>query len=208
MGPPERLAIERISEDRPDLVAPLADWILEAGEPYYSRLFGDRETALGTIRRWMTRSSSEIALKRVHLVSLEGSVAGGFVALDGSELARARKADLIALTVDPDPGRAQALRERLSALKGLFGQIEPQEYYLSKMFLAARFRGTNLSRQLLKAYLAEGQLRGYGRFALDVHADNSRAIRSYSRAGFWISARTSSADGTVRYLSMKYEVSR
>ena len=203
----EQFAIEPLSEkDRPDLVAPLAEWILEAGEPYYSMLFGGRESALAAVRRWMARSSSEIALSRVRIASVGGSVAGGFIGLNGSELARARKADLIALT-SADPGRAKGLLERLAALKGLFVEIEPDEYYLSKIFIALRFRGKNLSRPLLRAYLVAGQRAGHRRFALDVRADNAPAIRAYSRAGFSISARTSSVDGTANYLSMKYEVS-
>jgi RimJ/RimL family protein N-acetyltransferase len=52
------------------------------------------------------------------------------------------------------------------------------------MGLLPEWRGRGVGRRLLEATLAQARRSGFKRIELDVHADNSRAIALYEKAGF------------------------
>ena len=52
------------------------------------------------------------------------------------------------------------------------------------MGVLPQWRGRGVGRRLLEATLAQARRSGFKRIELDVHADNSRAIALYEKAGF------------------------
>jgi predicted GNAT family N-acyltransferase len=196
------LSWKTASEDQPAALVPqVLPWVVMAGEPYYSWLFGDAERATQVLSIWMVRPSSEVSVGRAQLLLCDNEIGGGFIALNGSDLKKARKADTIALlTIAPSIDR-QALMSRLAAGKEIFSPVDDDEYYLSKIGVNAQFRRMGYGQILLERYIYEGRSRGYSRFRLDVHADNAEATRLYQRAGFQMS-HTPSTDSPLKYYGM------
>lgn len=199
----------RNAADVPDpygLVPYSLPWILEAGNPYYGWLFGDAQLTRRVLDAWTRRASSEVSILRVQILMCDAEVAGGFIALDGLELKRARKADTVALLTAVSEADRAALIRRLASATDLFSPVADDEYYLSKMGLHSRFRGKGYGRELLDRYTNGGKSRGYTRYRLDVHAGNEAAIRLYQGFGFEIADSARTGDGTLEYYSMKYRL--
>lgn len=174
-------------------------WVHEAGNPYFDWLFGGAAAAHEVLNEWMIRPSSEVSVRRISILTSPADAAGGFLALAGDELARARRADTLATLKEKVPG----LRDRLAEARGLFSPVEPDEYYLSKIGVAPEFRSTGMGRRLLREFLDAGQSAGFRRFRLDVSADNDRAVALYRAAGFRVAAQEHRAGMT--YLAMTFE---
>jgi ribosomal protein S18 acetylase RimI-like enzyme len=181
---------------------------MEAGNPYYDVLFGDAGSTLTYLQKWACRGSSEVSIRRVEFLMSDSEFAGGFIALSGGDLRKARRADSVALLTSVAPQDRPALTLRLTNVSDLMAPVGDDEYYLSKLGLAQQFRGKRLSRTLVDSYIEEGARLGHSRYRLDVHADNEAAIRCYRSAGFEISRRSQSQDGTLKYYSMSYEGAR
>jgi len=192
-------------QDTEDLIRSALPWVIDAGNPYYALLFGDAELTLRVLNTWMRRASSEISIARVQFLICDSEFAGGFIALGGDELRKARKSDSVALLNACRAAERPALIQRMANLSGLFSPVDEDEYYLSKLGLNLRFRGRKLGRPLVERYIEEGRIRGYVRYRLDVHVGNEAAIRSYGSAGFRVHERTKSKDGTLAYYSMTYD---
>lgn len=182
----------------------VVSWILEAGNPYYRKLLGMTSSA-SVLEAWMRRVSSEVSIRRARFLVCDSQLAGGFIALGGAELRKARRADGIALMTGIRAEDRSALMNRLTNLADLFSPVADDEYYLSKLWLAPQFRGKRLGGLLLARYLDEGLRLGYTRYRLDVHTENEAAIRCYRSAGFVICGSATSKDGRIGYYSMKYE---
>ena len=161
-------------------------WVVEAGGPYFEVLFGGTEEAQLAIGQWAARESSEVSLRRVTLLLESDIVAGGFIGMGGMELARCRKADLIAVMGEGEgePAARSTLMARMGALRGLFAPIEPDQFYLSKMGVARSRQGAGLGHVIIRAFLDAGRAARYRRFALDVWAGNERATALYVSEGF------------------------
>ena len=190
--------------DAGHLVPHAIRWIIEAGNPYYDVLFGDASSTLTNLQKWACRGTSEVSIRRVEFLMSDSEFAGGFIALSGGDLRKARRADSIALLTSVAPQCRSALTLRLTNVSDLMTPVGDDEYYLSKLGLAHQFRGKRLARTLVDRYIEEGVRLGYSGCRLDVHADNEAAIRCYCSAGFEICNRTESKDGALKYYSMKY----
>lgn len=188
-----------------DFIPVSLPWILEAGNPYFSWLFGDQTLALRVLSAWATRSSSEVSILRSQILMSDGAIAGGFISLGGLELKRARKADAIALATTISETERSGVLERLSDAANLFSPVDDDEYYLSKMGLDHRFRRKGYGKQLLSRYLEEGQARGHTRYRLDVYARNAAAVRLYLDSGFQITRRGRTNNGAIEYYAMTYQ---
>lgn len=195
-------ALDEVAAPHSHALATL-EWMLEAGQPYFDWFFGSREAASSIVREWSRRPSSEIALRRVRLVTAaDGAVVGGFIAMAGRELRRARMADAAALAASPAVRGREGVLERLRDSRELFRAPGPDEFYLSKMAVLPAFRGRGHGRSIVEAYLDTGRRHGHNRFSLDVAAGNCRARALYENAGFAL-ARESTVPGTaVDYVSM------
>lgn len=187
-------------------------WIMDAGNPYYGALFGGADAALTYLQKWVCRTSSEVSILRVEFLMSESmsdsEFAGGFIALSGGDLHKARRADSVALLMSVAPQDRPALTQRLNNLSDLMAPVADDEYYLSKLGLGQQFRGKRLAQMLVDRYIEEGARLGHSRYRLDVSADNEAAIRCYRSAGFEIAQRGQSKDGALKYHSMTYEGAR
>lgn len=180
-------------------------WVHEAGNPYYDWMFGGTEPARPVIARWMSRPSSEIAVRRVLLWFEDERPVGGFIGMDGRTLASCRKADLMA-TVRMFSGedRAACVR-RLSSARAVFAPVGPDDFYLSKLGVLGEYRRRQHGRRLLQGFLSTGEHEGYSRFRLDVAADNKAAISLYESAGFDVVAEASGAPDEIAYVAMRLD---
>lgn len=183
-------------------------WIMEAGRPYYDVLFGDAGSTRSYLQKWACRVSSEVSIRRIEFLMSDSDLAGGFIALSGADLRKARQSDSVALLMSAAPQDRPALTLRLTNVSDLMAPVGDDEYYLSKLGLAQQFRGQRLARTLVDRYVEEGARLGHSRYRLDVHADNETAIHCYRSAGFDISRRSQSQDGALTYYSMSYERAR
>lgn len=176
-------------------------WIHEAGNPYFDWLFNGPDTARSVIESRLQSHTSELLLRdAVLLIDESNDMLGGFIAMDGADLAARRKADAVAYLQAVRKEERPALIHRMQASRHLFCSPRPDEYYLSKLGVRRDARGHGHGRALATRFLSMGICRGFRRFALDVCEDNVRAIALYESLGFRVSAGTS-VEG-LRYLSM------
>lgn len=179
-------------------------WVLEAGNPYFDALFGSPEVARQSIDSWLRRPTSEVAVWRTFFLMFDDAFVGGFIAMNGGDLKKARRGDSLALMRSVSGEFREQLMQRLENLAGLFPSVGEDEFYLSKVGLAPEFRGKGLGRMLVQRYIEEGARRGHAKFRLDVCAGNEAAIGCYLSSGFVISEQSASRDGAMQYLSMAY----
>ena len=105
------------------------------------------------------------------------------------------------LTEVDSQGRSDLLAHR-GAVRDLFPCVDAEEFYLSKMGIAADFQGMGLVRLLPLEYLNAGRAAGFHRFRLDVWAENKPAYRLYESRGFQVVRASSSTEAGMKYVSM------
>jgi GNAT superfamily N-acetyltransferase len=188
----------------PELVSTVVSLIEEAGEPYSAWFFGGRAKARADLGKWLLRPSSEVSATRVELVHEDPrSLAGLFIGVPGAELESCRKSDLLVAVASAHDAEARnTLAARIRQTSDLFLEVEPDEYYLSKMAVVRERRGRGLGRLILDAFLAKGERHGYTRFSLDVAAENTPAVKLYASAGFREQGARERAG--MRYLRMTF----
>jgi ribosomal protein S18 acetylase RimI-like enzyme len=202
------MKVFRALSDDPDRVRFLPEvlpWVHEAGNPYFDWVFGGPDQARRTLGDWMQRNSSEVSLTRVVLLLEAEAPLGGFISMGGGELLLCRKADTLAVLNEPDKTRKAELSSRLEATRGLFPLVGADQYYLSKVGIAAYARGQGLGRVLTEAYLERGRSAGFTRFRLDVCSENQPALRLYTSLGFRVVSESVSDEAKLRYLALVKE---
>jgi hypothetical protein len=122
-----------------------APWVYLANKPYLDWLFGGEDHAKRIVDLWMRRNSSELSIRNISLLFRDGKPLGGLVALTGENLARSRKADMLAIMRDVDPPERDAVLKRLKACGNLFVYPGRDEYYLAKMGVVREARGTGVA---------------------------------------------------------------
>lgn len=159
-------------------------WVHEAGNPTFDWLFGGAEEARHVLTQRMAVPASELSIRRMTALFEEGHPVGGFIALDRTELERARRADVISTLRHLDEGGRKVFVARVAAVAELQLPIEEDQFYLSMMGVSERSRGRGKGRLLLQEFLSQGRDAGFRRFRLEVRSDNSGAIRLYVAEGF------------------------
>lgn len=174
---------ERDTEFRHEIVG----LVHEAGNPYYDWLFGGEEAARESLDAVSLKTSSELWPGRARLLVAGSRLLGMYIALEGREVAACRAADTLALLgrlSRGDLNRREALRGRVAESRQLFDPVSGSDYFLSKIGVTAEFRGQRVAGILLDSFLDEGVAIGYGRFRVDVSADNEPAIALYRSRDF------------------------
>jgi ribosomal protein S18 acetylase RimI-like enzyme len=187
------------------LVPAVLPWVLEAGSPYFEWLLGGASAARTTIGSWMRRPSSEVSIQRTTIMLHGGSPVGAFIALDPSELRACRAVDALAALRDVDPGERGAFLSRMAEAKRMLPPVDDDHFYLSKMAVASDRRRRGIGRKLVREFLDQGNASRFRQFRLDVHAQNTLAIKLYRSEGFEVVAEGSAADGKIRYIAMTLE---
>jgi ribosomal protein S18 acetylase RimI-like enzyme len=181
-------------------------WLYEAGNPFYDWFFRDLVDGPRTVAEWMLRPSSEVSLSRIQLLVDGSECVGGLVALSGEELLACRRADALALMTSVGRDAWGRVDEKATLARELFPPVEPTDYYLSKMGVAADRRGRGLGALVAAKYLEEGAQRGFRRFRLDVWKENPAATRLYESLGFETIAESTSERAGLTYLAMAHEL--
>lgn len=185
-----------------DLIAEVLPGIHDAANPYFDFICGGPDAARATLNRWARRESSEVSIRRVVMIQNDGNAVGGFIAMDGLELQKARRLDMAALTMGGNSRDREAMVKRLHLVQDLFMPPEPQDYYLSKLWIDRPFRGCGYSKHLMQCYLQCGHRLGFSQFRLDVCAGNERAIHLYRTLGFIEGREGNAPEAGLRYLTM------
>jgi ribosomal protein S18 acetylase RimI-like enzyme len=180
-----------------------AEWILDAGSPHLAWLYlGDR--ALQTVVAYLDSERSELWAGHVTALVEDDAVIGGYVAVDGSELARRRRADTTQLVKWTPVDERPQLRRRLELSQDVYLPVDPGQRFLSKIGVLPAWRGRGLGGELLDAFVRESFERGFGSVRLDVRR-GSVAHGLYERRGFReLGARALEPLG-VEYVAMTLE---
>jgi len=67
------------------------------------------------------------------------------------------------------------------------GGVKPlgkEDAVMKRFYVAEKYRGTGLAKQLLEELIKESNNRGFSRLVLDVYYKNPRAMRFYEKHGF------------------------
>jgi ribosomal protein S18 acetylase RimI-like enzyme len=156
-----------------------AEWILEAGSPHLEWLYlGD---PLRTVVSYLDVERSELWAGLVTALWDGDTVAGGYVAVDGAEVARRRRADTTQLVKWTPPDKRPELRRRL--WHDVYLPVDPEHRFLSKIGIRPAWRGRGLGGELLDAFVRESFDRGFAAVRLDV-VRGSVAHGLYERRGF------------------------
>jgi GNAT superfamily N-acetyltransferase len=179
-----------------------AEWILDAGSPHLEWLYlGD---PLGTVVSYLDVERSELWAGLVTALWDGDTVVGGYVAVDGAELARRRRADTMQLVKWTAVAERPELRRRLEASQDVYLPVDPEHRFLSKIGVRPAWRGRGLGGELIDAFVLESFERGFECVRLDV-LRGSLAHGLYERRGFLeIGARVLEPLGT-EYVAMTLE---
>lgn len=162
----------------------LSRWLLQTGNRFFEALFGDSETALRQLRKWVCRRDSEFSGFRATLALVKGSPVGMVIALPGDDALRGRRADLLALVAASSRAARDKLKENLTLLAGASAPIEKDDYYIRSLAVDDGCRCQGVGRALLARAMSNGTLAGYRRFRLDVETDNAAAQSLYKAVGY------------------------
>lgn len=190
------------SADDPASHSVVLPWLLEASNPYWDWLWGSPEESRTQLTQWFLRPSSELWENRLVCLRDNDCILGGYIGLSGSELRMYRKADLLALMDFLRRNPSVTLMARLRQARSLFATVADDEFYLSRIGVAASFRGRGAGIRLMEMFLQNGRNRGFKRFRLDVSTTNTQAIRLYDSLGFKVTSDSAIAETHIRYSSM------
>jgi ribosomal protein S18 acetylase RimI-like enzyme len=133
-------------------------------------------------------------------------VLGGYIGVSGRDLRSCRKSDFMAFINQCRTKPREDVTARLRASANLLSTVADDEFYLSRIGVAAASRGGGMGRRLLDAFLSEGREKQFAKFRLDVAANNERAIALYRAAGFEVASQSGIPDSAISYCSMTLKV--
>ena len=176
-------------------------WVRESGRPYYDAFFDGVDTD-EIIDRWLRRRSSELSLRRTRLAVADDRIAGGYIALPGSEVAGCRQADLLDLARSIDDHSYSDLRDRMRGFSDLFAPVDTHDFYLSKIGTRPEIDDRELEIPLMEDCLSRAEHGGFGRVRIDVPEDDEDSRGFYETYGFRPIHRGKDDQGRLCYLSM------
>lgn len=179
--------------------------IHDASKPFCDWFFGGHDSARMTLGKWITRPSSESSSTRVKVQFDADRIVGGFLSLSGAELYACRKADMFALMKDMESDSTFDLFERFTAARALFPRVEPNAYYLSRLWIYPDYRGKGLAREICQGFLETGRAAGFKTFQLDVSADKQPALHLYRSCGFQVTQKSCFTKANLEYFTMRLE---
>jgi ribosomal protein S18 acetylase RimI-like enzyme len=162
----------------------LVEWVMDSGCDFFTALLGDEESARATIGEWVRSRDSEFSGYLSSIYLRQGDPAGVVIAVRGDELPARRRSDLLTLVKGCTPTKRARLRESLYNLSHLTAPVEPDDYYIRTVAVAANHRSQGVGRQLVARAIRAGQEAGFRRFRLDVQIGNEPALRLYRGFGF------------------------
>ena len=190
------------------ILTDVVDWLWDAGQPYVGYLWGSEKEGKAQTRAWLRRRQSELSLDKITLLMRDQVVLGGYLAMSGKDLLLARKYDLIEVMKVARGTNNTALVKRLGASRELFGTIDDQSYYLSRIGVRSEYRGKGLGRKLLEHCLASDRIGSYDLLKLHVSTDNQSAIALYLSHNFTIVRECTSTKAGMAYYTMMRDMRR
>ena len=187
----------------PDVDQKLDDiipWVHQAGRPYYDVFLEGTDTG-EILEQWLNRRSSELSLRRTRLAVADDRIAGGYIALAGSELAGCRQADLLDLARTMNDHSYSDLRARMDDLNNLFAPVEAHDFYLSKLGVLPGMEDRELELPLIDDCINRARHGGFGRVRIDV-SEQDETLGLYETYGFEPIYRGRSSESGLCYLSM------
>lgn len=187
----------------PAMLDQIAEGMHDAGNPYFDFIFDGAEVARATLRRWITRKTSEVFAGRAHLLFDGGELVGGWVGMLGSECRACRMADTAALFAQfSGPARA-ALLARLESARHLFATFEDDDWYASKLWVRRGLRGKGYARILSEGVFTPGP-GSNGVVVGDVRWNNEFGLRAYAHFGL-VPVKENVSSSGLRYVIVRRE---
>jgi ribosomal protein S18 acetylase RimI-like enzyme len=192
-------AVERPLVAVPDpseaLARTLAPWIADTDPEFYGLLGFPRPELESRIAALIREPKGDLA--PLWIGGTERDPLGIICAYDMTQM-RARQMLGLRLLL---AGHADltALGARIKAFAGERAAVDPEAFYLAKIYVAPAQRGQGWGDALLGYFVDEGQRHGRPLCALHVRKDNAAAVALYLRHGFVAAA--AQADG--RYLHLE-----
>lgn len=190
-------------DDPSEYTEDVSTWMTDASSPYFSWLLGGEEATRQLIRTQLPQPVSEFSAEVTHVLLDDDRCVGGFVALSGSAVARARRADLLAIVAGGPAASRATVAKRLEASRDMFLPVPPECFYLSRIGVLEHARGRGFGSLLLEQYLLVGSRNGFHRFRLDVSDDNEVAIALFVRHGFAPMDAEPSRTSDFKYVAME-----
>ena len=175
----------------------LAQWIFESGPKFFVVLFGSSERAIDNLAGWVQRGTSEFSGLQATLAFDGSEPAGMFIGVHGRDIARRRRADLLAVIQQTPPEARDLLKAKFESMSDLTAPVAENDYYIRTLAVDRAHRGRGLGRRLLDRAVADAQELGCHAVCLDVDADNEVARALYASAGF-----TSTYEGSAPALGL------
>jgi GNAT superfamily N-acetyltransferase len=171
-------------DDPSEYTEDVSTWMTDASSPYFPWLLGGEEATRRLVRTQLPQPVSEFSAEATYVLLEDDRCIGGFVALAGSAVARARRADLLAIVAGARAAARAAVAKRLEASRNMFLPVPSECFYLSRIGVLEHARGRGFGSLLLEEYLLVGSRNGFHRFRLDVSGDNAVATALFERHGF------------------------
>src|SRR5437764_895391 len=154
----------------------------ESGSPFVDWFFGGSAQARSALSQWMARPSSEAFIRRATLRLVDDQVVGGLICLPGSEVASCRVADAMAAAKLAEV--RQDVATRLRAAQALFPEVEPTDFYISRMWVSPEHRGWTHGLAIVRECLEAGRRSGFHRVRADTCSTNRGAHGLVKYFGF------------------------
>jgi GNAT superfamily N-acetyltransferase len=181
----------------------VSTWMTDASSPYFPWLLGGEDATRRLIRTQLAQPVSEFSAEATHVLLDDDRCVGGFVALSGSAVARARRADLLAIVAGAEADTRATVAKQLEASRDMFLPVPAECFYLSRIGVLEHARRRGYGSLLLERYLLVGSRNGFHRFRLDVSDDNEVAIALFVRHGFALIDPEPCRTSDFKYVAME-----
>lgn len=155
-----------------------------ASAAYNQFVYGDREQADAVRGLLFDREVAEFAAAFSRILSEDARVMGVVSCLSDKALRKCRMRSAYTLARSGVFDRDSRLQARMSLANETLMRLEPDDFYLSRIAVAAEASGKGYALQLLRHCEDEAGKAGAARICLEVYSENAPAISFYAKNGF------------------------
>lgn len=182
--------------------------LYESGKEYFDCIFGNQDTALESLDKWMRRASSEFAILRWTMLFDDDQLIGGIIGIDGEELLSCQKADTFALLKEVRREDRKKLISRMAIVKDIYLPVKPKEFFVRTIAVKPEYRGKGIGGILINKFIDTGYEHGFNKFRLEVRAENIHALKLFKSVGFCVCHESINPENGKKIVSMLLEKSK
>lgn len=155
-----------------------------ASQPYTSFVFASTDQALRVRRYLYERNLCEFSPPYGRLLRDNSRAVGLLAILNGAELVKCRLMATMALTKSGLLAYDAGLGRRLQLAGQTLLKLRPDDFYISRVAIAAGQRARGLGSYLVRSAEQEARSRSCPRIALEVSPLSTAAVQLYQREGY------------------------